>query len=56
MLGSSLCDYSDLYILIIRNITATKTGTAATLNNRVKKMVLKICAPFSVSISKTNNT
>ena len=55
MLGSSLCDYNDLYILIIRTITATKTGTAATLNNRVKK-ILKICAPFSVSISKTNNT
>ena len=36
---SSLCDYSDAYILVRGNITAT-------LNNAVAQVVLKNCAPF----------
>ena len=36
---SSLCDYSDAYILVIGNITATP-NTAAT------QVIFKNCAPF----------
>ena len=38
-LESSLCDYSDAYILITSNITAT-------LNNALTQVVFKNCAPF----------
>ena len=34
MLKSSLCDYSDAYILVSGAITISKTGTAAASNNR----------------------
>ena len=33
MLKSSLCDYSDAYILVKENITVNNTGTAAAPNN-----------------------
>ena len=36
MLLSSLCDYSDAYILVSANITVPNTGTAANANNRKK--------------------
>ena len=36
MLLSSLCDYSDAYILVSANITVPNTGTAANTNNRKK--------------------
>ena len=42
ILGSSLCDYSDAYILVKRNITVTNTaadGAAATNTN--KKVIFK---------------
>ena len=38
-LKSSLCDYSDTYILVTGNITATP-------NNAVTQVVFKNCAPF----------
>ena len=38
-LESSLCDYSDAYILVTGNITATP-------NNAATQVVFKICAPF----------
>ena len=34
MLKSSLCDYSDAYILVKGKITVHNTGTAAAPNNR----------------------
>ena len=34
MIRSSLCDYSDAYILFKGNITVTNTETAAAPNNR----------------------
>ena len=37
MLKSSLCDYSDAYILVKRTITVNNTGTAAAPNKRNKK-------------------
>ena len=57
MLRSSLCDYSDAYILVKENISVNNTATAAAdPNNRNKKVIFKNCAPFSNCISKINNT
>ena len=57
MLGYSLCDYSDAYILVKRNITVNNTaGTGAVANNTNKKVVFKNCAPFTNCMSKINNT
>ena len=48
MLRSSLCDYSDAYILVKGNITVNNTaaeGAAATDTN--KKVIFKNCAPYT---------
>ena len=45
---SNLCDYSDAYILVTGNITATE-GNANT------KVVFKNCAPFTKCITHINN-
>ena len=56
MLRSSLCDYSDAYILVKGSITVNNTADAgAGANNTNKKIIFKNCAPFSNSISKINN-
>ena len=41
MLRSSLCDYSDTYILVKGNISVNNTGTAAAPNNRNIKVMFK---------------
>ena len=57
MLRSSLCDYSDAYILVKVNITVNNTaGAGVTANNTNKKLIFKNCAPFTNCISKINNT
>ena len=57
MLRSSLCDYSDAYILVKGGITAANTvADEAAANNTNKKAIFKNCAPFSSCISRTNNT
>ena len=57
MLRSSLCDYSDAYILIKGNITVNNTAAnGATANNTNKKVIFKNFAPFTRCISKINNT
>ena len=57
MLRSSLCDYSDAYILAKGNITVNNTAAAgASANNTNKKVIFKNCAPFTNCISKINNT
>ena len=56
MLVTSLCDYSDAYILVKGTITVAKTGIAATPNNANKKVIFKNCAPFTSCISRINNT
>ena len=56
MLKSSLCDYSDAYILVKQTITVNNTGTLAAPNNRNKKVIFKKCAPFTDCISEINNT
>ena len=56
VLGSSLCDYSNAYILVNENILVNNTAAAgAAANNTNKKVVFKNCAPFSDCISKINN-
>ena len=49
MLKSSLCDYSDAYILDKETITVSITAAA---NNTNKKVVFKNGAPFTDWISK----
>ena len=43
MLKSSLCNYSDAYILVTVNSTAAADADA---NNTNKKGIFKNCAPF----------
>ena len=57
MLRSSLCDYSDAYILVKGNISVNNTAAdGAAANNTNKKLIFKNCAPFTDCISKINNT
>ena len=57
MLRSSLCDYSDAYILVKGNITVNNTAAdGAAANNTNKKVIFKNCAPFTDCTSKINNT
>ena len=57
MLKSSLCDYSNAYILVKGTITVNDTAAqGAAANNTNKKVIFKNCAPFSNCISETNNT
>ena len=59
MLKSSLCDYSDSYILAKGKITITGSGADAAArqtDERDKVVVFKNCAPFTTCISKVNNT
>ena len=56
ILKSSLCDYSDVYILVKGNITVNNTTAAdADANNTNKKVIFKNCAPFTDCISEINN-
>ena len=57
MLNSSLCDYSDAYILVKGTITVNDTSAAgAAQNNTRKNVIFKNCAPFTNCISEINNT
>ena len=58
MLRSSLCDYSDAYILVKGNVSVNNTAgaAAAAANNTNKKLIFKNCAPFTNFIRKINNT
>ena len=57
MLRSSLCDYSDAYILVKGNISVNNIVTAdAGANNTNKKVIFKNCAAFTKCISRINNT
>ena len=45
MLKSSLCNYSDAYILVKGTITVTNTAATTTAaNNDNKKVIFKLCA------------
>ena len=58
MLSSSLCDYSDAYILVKGTITITVAGADAAgrqTDERDKGVILKNCAPFTNCIRKIIN-
>ena len=55
MLKSSLCDYSDAYILVSGTITVENAGRAAARKNR-KNVIIKNFAPITDCISEMNNT
>ena len=55
MLKSSLCDYSDAYILLKETVRANNTAAAgAAVNNNDRKVIFKNCAPFTNCISEIN--
>ena len=59
MLKSSLCDYSDAYILAKVTITIAGAGADAAAgqgDERDKGVAFKNCAPFTNCISEINNT
>ena len=57
MLKSSLCDYSDAYILVKGTISVNNTAAqGAAANNTNKKVISKSCAPFTNCVSEINNT
>ena len=57
ILKSSLCDYSDAYILVKGTISVNNTADAdAAVNNTNKKVIFKNCTPFTNCISQINNT
>ena len=59
MLKSSLCDYSDAYILVKGRITITGAGADASArraDERDRGVAFKNCAPFTNCISEINNT
>ena len=59
MLKSSLCDYSDPYILVKGTITINGAGADAAArqaDERNKGVAFKNCAPFTNCISEINNT
>ena len=59
MLKSSLCDYSDEYVLVKGRITIEGTGADAAArqeDERDKGVAFKNCAPFTNCISEIINT
>ena len=54
MLNSSLCDYSDAYILVSETITVAVLAAGGGNNNI--KVLFENCVPFTDFISKINNT
>ena len=57
MLRSSLCDYSDAYILVKGTVTVVINVAQGQPNNSTnKKVIFKNCAPFIKSICRINNT
>ena len=56
ILRSSLCDYSDAYILVKGTISIARVLAPAQLQNVGKKVVFKNCAQFIDFISEINNT
>ena len=55
MLKSSLCDYSDAYILV-KGTICIMTLLQVMINNNNRKVIFKNCAPFTNCINEINNT
>ena len=52
MLRSDLCDFSDVYVVVKRDITLTKTNRRWIIDIRNKFLAFKNNAPFTNCISK----
>ena len=53
---SSLCDYSDSYILVKGNIIVPNTAaTGAAINNTNREVILKNCTSITDCITEINN-
>ena len=53
MLKWSLCDYSDVYILVNKTITVRNTPAQGQPNKAAnKEVIFKNCAPFTNCISR----
>ena len=49
--------YRDAYVHVKGTITVNNTATAdAAANNANKKVIIKNCTPYTICISKINNT
>ena len=56
MIRSSLCDYSDAYIVVIGIITLPNTAAAsAAVYSTNKNVLFKNCSPFISCITEINN-
>ena len=58
-LDSSLCDYSDAYILVTENIFVKKRNAANTDDialGAIAQLVFKNCAPFKDCTTEINDT
>ena len=58
-LESSLCDYSDAYILVMGNTAVKRRNAADTANiaiGAITQVVFKNCAPFKDCRTDTNDT
>ena len=57
MLKSSLCDYSDWYILVKGTITFQHTSAQdPEANNTNKEVIFRKCAPFTDYLREISNT
>ena len=56
MLSSSLCDYSDAYILVSATITVPNAAAGRAAANNRKTIIIKNDAPFTNCVSELNNT
>ena len=56
MLISSLCDYSDAYILVSGTITVPNIAADGPNPKNIKNKIIKNVAPFTTRISKIKNT
>ena len=55
-LKSSLCNYSDGYVLVKGTLLIAPVPPSANPNNNEKEVVFKNCAPFSDCMCEINNT
>ena len=55
LISSSLCDYSDAYILVSATITVPNTAADGANPNNRKNLMIKNCTPFTNCISEINN-
>ena len=57
MLRTSLCDYSDAYILVTGTVTVANTAAAKTdAKDYQKKVIFKKCVLFTSCMSRIHNS